>query len=68
VLLLIVSATQSQQKEAHPGYPPTLLIASASEQEGKVIIQRSQPGPVRPREDGKVKPGDRPCAATPTIR
>jgi hypothetical protein len=58
-LLLIVSAAHAQQKQAHPGYPPTMLLASASEQEGKVVIQLSRPGPVLPPEDGKVKPGDR---------
>ena len=52
-LLLIVPAGNAQQKQAHPGYPPTLLLASASQQDGKVIIQIAQPGPVPPPEDGK---------------
>ncbi len=59
-LLLTVSATYAQEKQDHPGYPPTLFLASASEQEGKVVIQMSRPGPVPPSEDGKERPGERP--------
>jgi hypothetical protein len=58
-LLLIVPATEAQQKQAHPGYPPTVLLASAAEEKGKVAIQMSRPGPVLPPDDGKLKPGDR---------
>jgi hypothetical protein len=58
-LLSIVPISRSQEKEAHPGYSPTLLLASASEQEGKVVIQISQPGPVPPDRQPKVKPSER---------
>jgi hypothetical protein len=58
-LLLIRSAADAQQKQAHPGYPPTMLLASASEQKGKVVIQMSRPGLVLPPDDGKARPGDR---------
>jgi hypothetical protein len=58
-VLLIVPAGNAQEKPAHPGYPPMLLLASASEEEGKVVIQLSRSGPVPPPEDGKVRPGDR---------
>jgi hypothetical protein len=68
VLLLIVSAAHSQQKEAHPGYPPTLLLASASDQVGKVVIQMSRPGPVPPPEDGKEKQGERPMTEWAPLR
>ena len=55
-LLLIAQAVNAQQKQAHPGYPPTLLLASASQEDRKVIIQIAQAGPVPPPEDGKRKP------------
>lgn len=54
----LVSAAPPEPPEAHPGYPPTLLRASAVEQAGRVVIRISQPGPVPP-EDRKVKPGER---------
>jgi hypothetical protein len=68
VFLLFVSAAFSQQKEAHPGYPPTLLLASASDQEGKVVVQISRPGPVPPPADGKEKPGERPMTEWVPLR
>jgi len=46
-------------EKAHPGYPPTMLRASAEERDGKVIVQMSRPGPVPPPVDGKVKESDR---------
>jgi hypothetical protein len=58
-LLLFVPAGNSQENQDHPGYPPTILLASATEVGGKVVIQLSRPGPVPPSVDGKVKPGDR---------
>jgi hypothetical protein len=54
--VLLASAAHAQE---HPGYPPTVLLAAASEQAGKVVVQMSRPGPLPPPVDGKVKPGDR---------
>jgi hypothetical protein len=58
-LLLFIPAGNAQENQAHPGYPPTVLRASASKEDGKVVIQLSRPGPVPPAVDQKVKPGDR---------
>lgn len=66
-LLLIVPAGKAQEKQAHPGYPPTLLLASASEQDGKVVVQIARPGPV-PAEVGKEKPGERPMTEWVPLR
>jgi hypothetical protein len=55
---LIASVVQAEES-AHPGYPPTVLLASAADREGKVEIQLSRPGPVTPSVDERVKPGDR---------
>lgn len=67
-LLLIVPAGKAEEKQAHPGYPPTLLLASAAEQDGKVVIQITRPGPVPPPEDGKEKPGERPMTEWVPLR
>lgn len=42
-VLLSVSVGSGQEQEAPPGQPPQLWRASASEQEGKVVIQIAQP-------------------------
>ena len=59
VLLWIAHTCNAQEKQAHPGYAPTLLLASASAQEGQVVIQMSRPGPVLPPEDRTEERGDR---------
>jgi hypothetical protein len=38
-LLLFVPVGNAQEKDAPPGQPPQLWLASASEQDGKVVIQ-----------------------------
>lgn len=58
-LLLIPVAGQAQEDRRHPGYPPTILLASAAEEGGKVVILMSRPGVEAPPVDAKVEPGDR---------
>lgn len=67
-LLLFVSVSNAQEKNAHPGYAPTMLLASAEVEGGKVVIQMSRPGPVPPRNDGKAQPGDRPITEWVPLR
>lgn len=59
--LLMVPVVNAKDKEPHPGYPPTMLLASASAEGGKVVVQCFRPGPVPPEvdEQGNIKPGDR---------
>jgi len=42
-VLLFVSAGSAQEKQAPPGQPPRLWLASASQQDGKVVIQIAEP-------------------------
>jgi hypothetical protein len=42
-LLLAVPAGNAQEKDAPPGEPPQLWLASASQQDGKVVIQIARP-------------------------
>lgn len=42
-VLLFVPVGSAQEKDAPPGQPPQLWLASASEQDGKVVIQIAEP-------------------------
>jgi len=52
-LLWITPAGVAQEKKAPSGHPPTLWLASANEQEGKVVVQIFRIGPPVPPEDPK---------------
>jgi hypothetical protein len=56
--LLVVPVGNAQEKKAPSGPPPTLWLASAKEQEGKVVIQMLRPGLPVPPEDPKEKPAE----------
>jgi hypothetical protein len=56
---VVAAQPKSPAKERHPGYPPTLMLASASEAKGKVIVQIFRPGPAIPPVDPEPAPGDR---------
>lgn len=58
-LLCIAPAGYAQESHDHPGYPPTMLLASAAEEGGKVIVQLYRPEPMLPLVDEKVQPGNR---------
>jgi hypothetical protein len=42
-LLLFVSVASAQEKDAPPGQPPQLWLASVSDQDGEVVIQIAKP-------------------------
>lgn len=58
VVFSTISSFATAQPE-HPGYSPTLFLASASEVGGKIVIQPFRPGTVPPPVDRKEKPGER---------
>jgi hypothetical protein len=68
-LLLSVPVGSAQEKDAPPGQPPQLWLASASDQEGEVLIQIAKPeergGPGGP---GGFEPGVKSLAATTVMK
>jgi hypothetical protein len=58
VLLLIVSAGIAQDKPPPPGPSPALWLASAAEQDGKVLVQIARPGLPPPPVDQNEKPAE----------
>jgi hypothetical protein len=64
-LLLFVPVGSAQEKDAPPGQPPRLWLASASEQDGKVVIQIAQPAERGgPGGRGGFEPGVKTLPAT----
>jgi hypothetical protein len=58
MLLLTVPAGIAQEKPAPPGQSPALWLASAREQDGKVVVQIARPGVPAPPADPKEKPAE----------
>lgn len=68
-LLLFVPLGSAQEKDAPSGWPPHLWLASASEQDGKVVIQIAKPEERGSRSGpGGFEPGVKSLPATTVMK
>jgi len=68
-MLLFVVVGGAQEKDAPPGQPPQLWLASASEQDGKVVIQIAKPEERGGRSGrGGFEPGVKTLPATMVMK